>query len=66
MMDERNDGNSDGDFPQKKKAYTKPTLIEVALKPDEAVLGNCKVSGTSGPGGSGNCKPVANCSSQGS
>jgi hypothetical protein len=50
----------------KKKIYQKPTLIEVSLRPDEAVLGNCKSSGASGPGGAGNCHPVGNCSSQGS
>jgi len=49
-----------------KKPYQKPTLIEVALRPDEAVLGNCKVSGASGPGGRGTCHPIGNCSSQGS
>ncbi len=54
MMD---DGKRD-DAPAKKKAYQKPTLIEIALRPDEAVLGACKVSGVSGPGGSGNCHPV--------
>jgi len=60
-----NDGKRD-DTPRKKRTYQKPTLIEVALRPDEAVLGNCKVSGASGPGAFGSCKPVANCSSQGS
>ncbi len=62
MMD---DGKRDA--PPKKKLYQKPTLIEVALRPDEAVLGACKSSGVSGPGGSGNCHPAgASCFSQGS
>ena len=32
-----------------KKPYTKPQIQEVPLRPDEAVLGNCKTSSTSGP-----------------
>ncbi len=33
-----------------KKRYEKPTLSEVALRPEEAVLGNCKTASISGPG----------------
>lgn len=33
----------------KRKPYEKPSLSEVALRPDEAVLGNCKVPAVSGP-----------------
>jgi hypothetical protein len=38
-------------FPKQseKKPYEKPKLFQVALRPEEAVLGNCKISGTSGP-----------------
>ena len=36
------------DQPPKKK-YEKPTLSEVALRPEEAVLGNCKSATISGP-----------------
>jgi flagellar biosynthesis/type III secretory pathway protein FliH len=32
-----------------REAYEKPRISEVQLRPDEAVLGNCKVSGSSGP-----------------
>jgi len=32
-----------------KKPYAKPQIQEVPLRPDEAVLGGCKVSTTSGP-----------------
>jgi hypothetical protein len=32
-----------------KKPYSKPQIQEVPLRPDEAVLGNCKTSSTSGP-----------------
>jgi hypothetical protein len=34
----------------KKKAYTPPQLVTISLRPEEAVLGHCKVSGGSGPG----------------
>lgn len=29
-----------------KKPYTKPEVKQVSLKPEEAVLGGCKVAGT--------------------
>jgi hypothetical protein len=50
-----------------KKAYQKPQLRQVRLRPEEAVLGSCKMSGTSGPGGSA-CVMVGgmNCSTPGS
>jgi hypothetical protein len=32
-----------------KKPYVKPELKQVPLRPDEAVLGACKVSGGGGP-----------------
>lgn len=35
---------------QPKKPYTKPEVQQVALKPEEAVLGACKASGGNGPG----------------
>ena len=31
-----------------KKPYNKPQIQEVPLRPDEAVLGNCKTASTSG------------------
>jgi hypothetical protein len=37
----------------------------VVLKPEEAVLGACKVAGQFGPT-AGDCKPVGNCSGIGS
>jgi hypothetical protein len=55
---------SAGDEPQKKK-YEKPTLSEVALRPDEAVLGNCKSMTASGPMFS-DCVSTGGCSSAGS
>ena len=49
-----------------KRAYSKPELVQIALRPEEAVLGNCKDMTTIGPGGSSNCMPVGNCFSIGS
>jgi hypothetical protein len=37
-----------GTAPQKRQ-YAEPTLTEVKLRPEEAVLGNCKIAGTNGP-----------------
>lgn len=33
----------------RKKSYAKPAIFEVKLRPEEAVLGNCKISGSAGP-----------------
>jgi len=33
-----------------KKLYEPPKIVTINLRPEEAVLGNCKISGTSGPG----------------
>jgi len=54
-----------GDSDQK-KPYTKPEIKQVPLRPEEAVLGFCKNPTTSGPTAIGNCKPLGNCSGQGS
>jgi hypothetical protein len=48
-----------------KKPYRKPEFIQVALRPEEAVLGFCK-KGTAGPGSGSNCHSVGNCFVQGS
>jgi hypothetical protein len=51
-----------------KRRYEKPDVKQVALRPEEAVLGACKASsgsGGSGPGG-GNCRTPVPCSSFGS
>ena len=50
---------------EQKKPYERPKLRRVALRPEEAVLGNCKVSGVSGPGSAGTCAMVTSCSSVG-
>ncbi|WP_143302018.1 hypothetical protein [Candidatus Entotheonella palauensis] len=50
-----------------KKRYVKPEIRQVPLRPEEAVLGNCKTAGVSGPGSAGTCSPGAiACSSLGS
>jgi hypothetical protein len=51
---------------KEKKPYTRPEITHIDLRPEEAVLGNCKTSGSSGPGGVGSCAPVGNCFGQGS
>jgi hypothetical protein len=49
-----------------KAAYQPPQVIRVSLRPEEAVLGHCKVSGVAGPA-SGSCKGgITPCRSQGS
>jgi hypothetical protein len=50
-----------------KRPYTRPEIKQVALRPDEAVLGACKASsGTGGGPGGVNCRTPAACSSFGS
>lgn len=34
-----------------RKPYEPPRLTTISLRPEEAVLGHCKISGGSGPGG---------------
>jgi hypothetical protein len=47
-----------------KKPYEPPKLVTISLRPEEAVLGHCKISGSGGP--AGGCSIVGLCSSQGS
>jgi hypothetical protein len=47
-----------------KQKYEAPQLVAISLRPEEAVLGHCKVSGSAGPGAS-SCF-VLFCSSIGS
>ncbi len=60
-MNEREPAGPD---PTPRRRYRKPQITEVKLRPEEAVLGNCKVSGSSGPATS-NCGTFV-CSSVGS
>jgi len=48
-----------------RKPYQKPEARKFPLRPEEAVLGNCKTTGTSGPSGGG-CRTLGTCRSQGS
>jgi hypothetical protein len=49
----------------RKKTYAKPDISEVKLRPEEAVLGNCKIASATGPL-SGSCSSPTSCSAQGS
>ena len=37
-----------------RKPYEAPKVVRVSLRPEEAVLGHCKISGVAGPA-SGSC-----------
>jgi len=50
---------------QEKAPYQPPEVVRVSLRPEEAVLGHCKVTGTTGPV-SGSCKFPTPCPSLGS
>jgi hypothetical protein len=55
------------DAGQRKRTYEKPSIIQIPLRQEEAVLGNCKNNtGAAGPGAGSGCKPVGNCFSIGS
>jgi hypothetical protein len=47
-----------------KKTYEPPRLTTISLRPEEAVLGHCKISGQSMPGST--CGPVSFCPTAGS
>ena len=57
-MSDRPDQNGEGK--PAKKAYDKPTLVRVSLRPEEAVLGHCKIAGVAGPAGA-SCKALGGC-----
>jgi hypothetical protein len=48
-----------------KKQYEPPQLTKISLRPEEAVLGHCKIAGGAGPV-SASCQPIGVCPSQGS
>jgi hypothetical protein len=50
---------------QNTKRYEPPHLITINLRPEEAVLGHCKISGSGGPVNPGNCAAL-NCMTIGS
>jgi hypothetical protein len=57
--------NDDSKTAGGKKPYQPPQVTAISLRPEEAVLGHCKISGTGGPV-SASCQPVGVCPSQGS
>jgi hypothetical protein len=48
------------------KAYEAPKIIRVSLRPDEAVLGHCKIPSSAGPAATGCGMALGGCSSFGS
>jgi hypothetical protein len=48
------------------KAYEAPKIIRVSLRPDEAVLGHCKIPSSAGPAATGCGVALGGCSSFGS
>jgi hypothetical protein len=51
---------------ENKKTYEPPRLATISLRPEEAVLGHCKVIG-GGSGNTGSCNVIiVSCPSQGS
>jgi hypothetical protein len=50
---------------ESKAQYQSPLVVRVSLRPEEAVLGHCKVTGIAGPAGAG-CRTPTACNSQGS
>ncbi|MGC0774625.1 MAG: hypothetical protein WB543_16945 [Candidatus Acidiferrum sp.] len=50
---------------EERTAYEPPKVIRVSLRPEEAVLGHCKITGAAGPV-SGSCRSVVACRSIGS
>jgi hypothetical protein len=59
---ERNDNTKK---PKANKAYEPPKVMRVSLRPEEAVLGHCKVTGNAGPVSS-TCRGVVTCRTIGS
>ncbi len=51
--------------PESRKAYEPPRVATISLRPEEAVLGSCKIAGGSGPV-MASCLPIGTCPSQGS
>lgn len=56
--------NHELDQTDEKKPYEAPQLLTISLRPEEAVLGHCKISGSGGPVSS-SCMAL-NCMSLGS
>lgn len=50
------------DEPRKRELYVKPQIQRVELRPEEAVLGACKLASLAGPG-QGHCNSPLTCNS---
>jgi hypothetical protein len=50
--------------PGGRKPYEPPQLTTISLRPEEAVLGHCKIAGSTGAGGA--CQILGVCPNQGS
>jgi hypothetical protein len=61
-MNDQQQGNTKRD----RRAYQKPSMIQVPLRPQEAVLGSCKNGASSAGPGHSACNQTAACSSSGS
>ena len=48
-----------------RKPYEPPRLVTISLRPEEAVLGHCKISGVAGPV-QGTCTAIGPCVTVGS
>ena len=58
--------NLEADEKDGKKLYQPPNVTQISLRPEEAVLGHCKVTGSGGPV-SGSCRSATiTCRSLGS
>jgi len=57
--------NHEQDQADGKKRYEPPRVTTISLRPEEAVLGHCKIAGGAGPV-SASCQPIGVCPSQGS
>ena len=51
---------------EREKPYEPPKVVRVPLRPEEAVLGHCKISGAGGPNVTCFAIPQAPCSTPGS
>jgi hypothetical protein len=48
------------------RPYEAPKIMRVSLRPDEAVLGHCKVPSSAGPAGGGCSIAIGGCMTPGS
>jgi len=51
---------------ESKRTYEPPQLTIISLRPEEAVLGHCKIAGGAGGPGPGTCTAIVACVSIGS